>query len=97
MAFVFEYVGVRYDAEWKDHCLFGRIESGSIRLGESISVTTQSGDQVGVVNSFWDGFYDWLGMPFYHTVSEETIGFPFCIRVFGLTAMPACPGKARAI
>lgn len=96
MSFTFEYVGARYDPEWDDHCLFGCVRSGSIHVDEPISVTTSSGDRLGVVATFWDTLYDWLAMPFYHTVNSETVDGPICVRVYGLAAMPVCPGIARS-
>ena len=96
MSFTFEYDDALYDAEWDDHCLWGCVRSGSMHVGEPISVATSSGDQLGIVNTFWDTMHDWLAMPFYHSVNPETVGGAFCVRVFGLSAMPQCPGVARS-
>jgi hypothetical protein len=93
VSFTFEYVGTRYDREWESHFVFGRLVEGSIHLNDSISVATTAGDQNGTVVRFLDSLYDWLGMPFYHTVSDE-FASPFCIVIGGLTSMPVCPGVA---
>lgn len=90
MGFEFEYVGARYDREWDAHFLFGRLLHGTVCLEDPIFVVTNSGPQEGSVSHFWDTLYDWVGMPFYHTVTPESVG-AFCIMIHGLSAMPVCP------
>jgi hypothetical protein len=81
MAFQFDYVGIRFDNENKRFLFWGTIKSGSIHVGEAVIVPTKGDDTVGLVNTFWDSLYDWLGMPFYHTVTKDTASSPFCVCV----------------
>lgn len=105
MSFAFEFVGARHDKGGTSLCpdpillLFGRLLEGSIHLNERIVIMTASGEVTGQVGHFWDSFYDWLALPFYHEIAAETMPEPFCVTIHGIPAdvLPICPGIARSL
>ena len=103
MSFTFEFVGARHDGG-SPQCptptlrLIGRLLEGCIHMDDPIVVPTCEGDQMAVVLQFWETFYDWLALPFYHTLTPETMPEPFCLLIHGFPTglLPLCPGVARS-
>ena len=105
MSFTFEFVGARYDLGAPNSLqptanlrLFGRLLDGCIHMGDPILIPTSTGEHLAVVSQFWDSLYDWLGMPFYETVTLATMPEPFCIVIHGFpeSLHPICPGIAHS-
>ena len=78
--FDFEYIGLKHFEPEKGFAIFGRLHSGSIRVGVPIAVPSADGNPViGTVGHFQETFYDWVGLPFYHTVTPDPTPFAIFI------------------
>jgi hypothetical protein len=106
--FVFEYVGLSTreagcgtsvapgERQW---ALIGRLTSGRVTRGEGILLPTASGVPFrGYVARFAESFSDWCGLPFYDSVTPETMPAAFCLCIGGPPGEPSivCPGVARS-
>ena len=89
MATAFQYDRVMRMANdlWAENEMrfFGNIVSGSISLGDVVSVPIVGGAPVEtIVGRFTEDFSDnWIGMPFCDSVKPDASGVPFCICVDG--------------
>jgi hypothetical protein len=108
VAFTFEYWGLSSrpmpcgtyvnsrDQQWT---LFGRITEGCIELGDSVVLPTAYGPEFrGYVARFAESFTEWLGLPFYDSLTAEGWPEPFCLCVGNVPGeyRIACPGVARS-
>ena len=108
MSFAFEYWGLSRrtmpcghwvaarDRQWN---LLGRIVEGRVALGDAVSLPTSYGPPFrGYVARFAESFTEWLGLPFYVSLTADTMPGAFCLCVGNVPGeyRISCPGIARS-